>query len=68
MNFVITGGNTRDCTQAKNLIDSVIHKDMYVLADKAYDSNKIIEYITFNSAIDVIPSCKNRKVQRSYDK
>lgn len=68
MNFIITGGNTHDCTQAKNLIDSVIHKDMYVLADRAYDANKIIEYITFNSAVAVIPSRKNRKVQRDYDK
>lgn len=68
MNFIITGGNTHDCTQAKNLINSIIHKDMYILADRSYDANKIIEYITFNSAIAVIPSRKNRKVQRNYDK
>lgn len=42
MNFIITGGNTYDCTQAKNLIDSIIH--IYVLADRAYNANKIIEY------------------------
>lgn len=68
MNFIITGGNTHDCTQAKNLMDSVIHKNMNVLADRAYDANKIIEYITFNSAVAVIPSRKNRKIQRDYDK
>lgn len=56
MNFVITGGNTHDCTQVKNLINPVIHKGVGVLADRAYDADKIIEYVKSKLGIAVIPS------------
>jgi transposase len=39
-----------------------------VLADRAYDTNKIIEMLGVNNIIPVIPPKKNRKVQRTYSK
>ncbi len=68
INFVITGGNINDCTQAEDLFRSIIRKGIYILADRAYDTDKIIDYISLESAIAVIPSRRNRKTQRSYDK
>ena len=41
---------------------------MYVLGDKAFDSEQILKYIEKNRAITVIPPRKNRKEQREYDK
>ena len=41
---------------------------MYVLVDKAFDSEQILKYIEKNRAITVIPPRKNRKEQREYDK
>ena len=41
---------------------------MYVLEDKAFDSEQILKYIEKNRAITVIPPRKNRKEQREYDK
>jgi transposase len=38
-----------------------------VLADKGYDTNEIIETIESNGGIAVIPSKKNRKIQRYID-
>ena len=50
------------------MLESVIHENAYVLGDKAYDSNKIIEFIESKSAVAVIPPKRNRKIQREYDK
>jgi transposase len=38
-----------------------------VIADKAYDSNALIELIEGNNSVPVIPPKKNRKTQRGYD-
>ena len=40
----------------------------FVVADKAYDSNKILEKIAQMEATAVIPPRSNRKEQREYDK
>jgi len=39
-----------------------------LLADKAYDTNEIIENATGQGMQTIIPPKKNRKCQRSYDK
>ena len=39
--FIVTSGTTADCTQAKDLIKDTGAK--YLLADRGYDTNKIIE-------------------------
>lgn len=40
----------------------------YLLADRGYDSNKIVEKAVSAGMQAVIPSKKNRKEQRAYDK
>ena len=57
-----------DSTQAKNLLDSIMHKDSYIVGDRAYDSDEIISYIEQKEAIAVIPPRKNRKNKREYSK
>ena len=40
----------------------------FVLADKAYDSDKILDKIAQIEAVAVIPPKSNRREQRDYDK
>ena len=68
IHFILTEGGIHDCKQAENLLAPVIHEDAFVLGDKGYDSDKIIEFIESESAIAVIPPKSNRKIQREYDK
>lgn len=68
MHFLLTEGNIHDCKQAENLLSSIIHENMLVLADRAYDTDKIIEFILSKSSIAVIPPKKNRNNPRKYDK
>ncbi len=63
---LITQGTTADCTQASRLIEG-FDAD-YLLADRGYDSNAIIEQARKQGMEAVIPSKKNRTAQRFYDK
>jgi transposase len=63
---VVTAGTTADCTQAVALIDGFAAQ--YLLADRGYDSDEIIDKAIATGCEIVIPPKKNRKVQRSYDK
>ena len=40
----------------------------YVIADKGYDSRKVIDLIEEQGSIPVIPPRRNRKEQRAYDR
>jgi transposase len=62
----ITGGERNDITQAEELIENWQEEDTKVIGDKGYDANKLIEKIGESKA--VIPSKRNRKKQRNYDK
>jgi transposase len=64
--IIITDGTTADCTQASRLIEGI--QAEYLLADRGYDSNEIIENAMNQGMISVIPPRKNRKIQREYDK
>ena len=55
--FIVTSGTTADCTQAK-----------YLLADRGYDENEIIETAEGAGMEVIIPPKKARKVLREYDK
>jgi transposase len=64
--FHLTAGQEADVTQAEPLIES--HEaDAYIL-DKAYDSDAVVAAAKRQGAEAVIPSKKNRKVPREYDK
>lgn len=64
--FVLTGGEVYDGVVANELLNG--KNADFVVADKAYDSNKILETISQMNAIAVIPPKSNRIVQREYDK
>ena len=62
---ITTKGTTADCTQAINLIENFSAE--YLLADRGYDSNAIIEHACQQGMQIVIPPKKNRKKSREYD-
>ena len=64
--FILTGGQQADVTQAEALMQE--HQADAVIADKAYDSDAVVDAAKRQGAEAVIPSKKNRKVPREYDK
>jgi transposase len=66
VDFILTGGEVHDSVCANDLLGE--KKADFVLADKAYDSDKILEKIKEMGATAVIPPKSNRIVQREYDK
>ena len=62
----VTAGTTADCTQAIALIDGIAAQ--FLLADRGYDSNEIIDKAIEIGCEIVIPPQKNHKTQRYYDK
>ena len=66
MDFLVTGGQINNCTQVIELLGE--RKAEWVLADKGYDSQTILEHIRAMGAVAVVPSKSNRKRQRTHDK
>ncbi len=66
LTFVLTPGQRHDCTQAAHLLQAVCCD--YVIADKGYDSDALLQLIAEQQAIPVIPAKKNRSQSRDYDK
>ena len=64
--FFVTAGTIADCTQACALIDGVSAE--YLLADRGYDSRRVIEKALRAGTNVVISPRKNRKEQRDYDR
>ena len=64
--ILITSGTTADCSQAHKLIVGL--EAEYLLADRGYDSNDIVNQAESQGMIAVIPPRKNRKDQREYNK
>jgi transposase len=62
---IITQGTTADCTQACRLIEGITAE--YLLADRGYDSDAIVEQAEKQGMQPTIPPRKNRKIQREYD-
>jgi len=63
--MIVTDGNTADCSQAQALIDGP--PSACLMADKAYDTNALLELLAARGTQAVIPPKCNRKVQRRYD-
>ncbi len=64
--FILTAGEASDFEQAIPLLHG--EQPGYVVADKGYDSNEIVDFIQQINAIAVIPPRSNRLHQRIYDK
>ena len=63
---VVTDGVTADCVKADELIENTRARGL--IADRAYDSDKIVQNAENLGMKVVIPPRKNRKVLRKYDK
>ena len=63
---IITEGTAADCGQAEALVEGFLAK--FLLADRGYDSDSIINLALELGIEPVIPPKKNRIVQREYDK
>ena len=63
---VVTDGVTADCSKAGELVENVRARGL--IADRAYDSDKIVKNAKNLGMKVVIPPRKNRKVLRRYDK
>jgi transposase len=66
VDFLLTAGQVADCTQAIPLLGE--RQPRFVIADKGYDADAIIQHIEAAGAIPVIPPKVNRKVSRRYNK
>lgn len=66
LRFVLTAGEANDAPQAELLLEGL--QTEYVIADRGYDSQKVIDKAAEIGADAVIPPKSNRKVQRYYDK
>lgn len=65
--FRLTSGERHDITEAANLIEGMQNVGA-VVADKAFDTNSLLELIEAMKATAVIPPKANRIEPRSYDK
>ncbi|MXS79253.1 IS5/IS1182 family transposase [Nitrosomonas sp. GH22] len=63
---LVTPGVTTDCVQVRYLIEEVSAD--YLLADRGYDSNAIIDLAKKQKMEIVIPPKKDRKIKTSNDK
>ena len=66
VDFLITGGHVADVTQAEALLADKEAK--YLIGDKGYDSDVLIQRAQARGMESVIPPRSNRKVLREYDK
>lgn len=65
MRFVLTAGQAHDAKGAELLLEGM--RCGCVIADKGYDSQKVVKKIEEIGAEVVIPPRSNRKTQRNYD-
>ncbi len=63
---IITDGTVADCSKADELIEG-FDAD-YLLADRRYNTDRLIERAIIAGKEPVIPPKKNRKKHREYDK
>jgi len=62
----LTEGQASEYGQANALIEQI--QADYILADKGYDGDELINNIEASGAVAVIPPRQNRIVQREYDR
>ncbi|MCZ8523057.1 MULTISPECIES: IS5 family transposase [Paenibacillus] len=68
LHFVLTGGQCHDSVTGYEMLKQMDLKKKQVLADRAYDTNRILHLLKEQSATSVIPSKKNRRNPRNWDK
>ncbi|WP_309400108.1 IS5 family transposase [Cerasicoccus maritimus] len=68
VHFIITGGESADCTQAHALLKQCEQAVQDVIAEKGYDSNTVREGVMQQADEAIIPSKSNRKETIPHDK
>jgi len=63
----LTAGQRHDSVMGYEMLKSVNLTQKQVVADRAYDTNRILKLLEEQEATPVIPSKKNRRVQRKWD-
>lgn len=66
LDFVLTPGQRHESGQAPRLLQGLRYD--YVIGDKSYDDDKLIQLIQDAGAMPVIPARQNRTQPREYDK
>lgn len=66
LRFVLTAGQANDAPRFEKLLKGV--QIGCVIADKGYDTEKILKKVKELGAVAVIPPRSDRKVKRDYDK
>ncbi len=64
--MTVTQGTTADCSQAALLVGGLLAD--YLMADRAYDINTLLQWCEENGVTPVIPPKANRTHQRDYDR
>lgn len=67
LRFKLTPGQQADCTVLPDLLAALPEPPGAVVADKAYDTNAVLEAVAQQQAEPVIPPKANRCEQRGYD-
>jgi transposase len=62
----LTAGQTHDSTQATALLEGL--HSAYVIADRGYAAQAVVDRITEHGAVAVIPPHQNATVLRDYDR
>ena len=65
--FALSAGQKHDAPYAVPLLETVDVENAFVLGDRGYDSDEIIQYILDRKGIAAIPPRANRVVLRTYD-
>ena len=68
INVVLTGGQVHDSEKAIELFERITLKGKTVLADRAFSSEKIRNYIEKEGGKVCIPDKRNYKIQHDFDK
>ena len=63
--MAVTAGTVADCTQAEALIDEI--EAEYLLADRGYDTNKVLAAARARGMAPVIPPKRSRKSRQECD-
>jgi transposase len=66
LDFVLTAGQIHDCTQAEALLHP--YRFGWVLADKGYDTDRVLAFIRERDGIPVIPPKVTRAHPGPFDK
>lgn len=64
--FALTGGQAGDSPQAMPLLEGL--QPLSVSADKAYDTDALLDHLATHQIEAVIPPRSHRRVQRSFDR